>query len=636
MTRIGVPSRAKIFAGHLSVGLVFGTLLGVIYFGVDPLRVFWGRYEYLGASLARVLEVYLLFGLVLGGMFGLAFGALGALVRRWAEPERYVAFYVGLLAFVLIVAYTTRNYSVRGILSIPVSSHGVWFLLALAGSMGLGYLLSNVLVRSRAFRRFGIPQTAALVVVCLFAVVVVHALADRQEGYLPPNRAAPDFEGPNVILIVLDAFRPDHVSAYGYDRKTTPTMDRLSGEGVLFENAHSHGNRTIISMPAVFTSLYPSFHGAIGRGTLMRPLGFEHTTMAEVFQKRGYTTVGLMNNVYLKSKFGLVRGFTRVEEYHFDRFHLGVYKTLRHLGVIERPKYVVNVYPDADEVTDAAIRWVQRFKSRPYFMYVHYMDTHHPYAPPPPYDTVFGSGTVGHSPMELYKKTTHMIRYGPSIELDDVELAKLKDYYDGSIMFADHEIGRLLAEVERFSQGRETIVVVTADHGDEFLEHGSLYHTNLVYEELIHVPLIVWSSERFTRGARIRPLVRHIDLLPTLAELIGADVPAQAMGRSLVPLLEGKTDSFDVESFAEGDFCTSLNRGSWKIMRVDSTDSYHLFDLSRRPREKWDLSGLRRDVYSQMHAQLLEYIERAGEVKKEWEAEADEDTIRELKALGYL
>ncbi len=637
MTTTGSRPVSRVFAGHALAGMIFGLLMGFAYFIIEPFLGFSGRWEYLGMSLPGLLEIYLLFGVITGFVAGLIFGIFSSLLRRFDNPDLYVPFYAAGAIFAVVVLYTIRNYSMSRLRSTPMSMQGVMFIALLVVLLFAAFIFARSLRKRNLFSRIGGRLGAGIAVGGIILFAAAHFAAGRAESHLPAEKAAAaGLDGPNVVMIVLDALRADHLSIYGYGRETSPNIDRLAREGVMFSNAHSQGNRTIIAMPALFTSLYPSFHGAIGRGKLMRPLPHDHTTIAEMFSSKGYTTVGLMNNVYLKTKFNLTQGFDRLEEFYAERYNLGLYKFLRHSGIIERPRFAVNVHPDADEVTDVALQWLDRLEDRPFFMYVHYMDTHHPYAPPPPYDTLYGKTGDVPTPMGLFKTTTQLLRSDRLDELKDIELEKLVDYYDGTIRIADDEIGRLIERVVVASGDRETIVVITADHGDEFMEHGSLYHNNLVIEELIHVPLIFWSSKSFQRGNRVDCLVRHVDVLPTLGDLAGADIPAEAEGRSLVPLLDGEITSIEVESISEGDFCTALSVGNWKIMRVDTTDSFLLFDIDETPRETRDLSKTHPDEYERMHARLFEYLKKAKELRKAMEAEADEDTIRALKALGYI
>jgi arylsulfatase A-like enzyme len=267
------------------------------------------------------------------------------------------------------------------------------------------------------------------------------------------------------------------------------------------------------------------------------------------------------------------------------------------------------------------------------------MDTHHPYSPPPPYDSMFGAGGAAPPPLDLFRKTTRSLRGSAADSLSAGEIAKLKDYYDGAIRYADYEISRLVEAARSASGKRDLVVVVTADHGDEFYEHGRFHHENLLIEELIRVPLVFWSTKGFARGSEVTSLVRHVDLLPTLSQLIGAEPPEEAAGRSLVPVLRGEPDTVRAESYAEGDYCASVSRDGWKMVMVDSTGDYHLYNLSVDPGEREDFAAKAPDVYAEMKALLSAYAERARTAREAYgtaETDADEETLRKLKALGYI
>jgi arylsulfatase A-like enzyme len=392
-------------------------------------------------------------------------------------------------------------------------------------------------------------------------------------------------------------------------------------------------------MPSVFTSLYPSFHGTLAKGGVKRALHESHTTLAEILQQAGYTTIELTTNPNLRSVFGMTQGFDRVEEFRSGFYSLGLCRALRRLRILDTPHFVNSRYgyPRADELTDYALRYMSAAKDRPFFLYVHYMDTHHGYFPPPPYDTFFGDGSKEPNPGVLFGKTVAFMADSTGrIEISPEELAKLKDYYDGCIRFNDEQLGRILDEVRILSETRETVVIITADHGDEFLEHGRFYHTNLLFEELLHVPLIIWDPQRFSKGLKVESLVRLIDLLPTIAETVGANVPPEAMGTSLVPLLTGEVEDLDMTAIAEGNYCYSLNYKNWKIMKVDSTDTVYLYDLSSDPGETTDVSSQQPQVFKEMNALLEEYLKKIDLIEHAPETDLDPETIRQLKALGYL
>lgn len=617
----------------IGVGLCLGTAFGGLYFVLEPLRDLSGRYGLLGVPLASVLAVYLVFGSGVGLCIGAVFAVVSAKLRR-PSSDRIAVAVAGVLALLLIVFVQLRHYYWGGLRSVTTSPDIIVLAAAAIVVVAAGHFGARYAERWRLLRRIGKVLGASLVAVCLLAVAAAWAIGRSQENRLPDRR---DAGGPNVVHIVLDALRADHLGAYGYHRDTSPNIDRLAREGVTFLNAHSHGNRTIIAMPSMFTSLYPSFHGAVGRRDVMRPLPASRTTVAEVLRDAGYVTVGIMTNVYLKGIFGMTQGFDKREEFHAARYNLGLYKGLRKLGLLAPPTYFRSTHPIADEVTDNALRWLDRVKGRPFYLFVHYMDTHHPYVPPPPFDSHFGDARDAEDAMALFGKTAQLVKNPPPLSLPDDELARLQDYYDGTIRFADREIGRLIDAIRHLPADRETIVIVTSDHGDEFLEHGSLYHNNLLIEELIHVPMVLWSSQGRFGQTQVEPLVRHVDILPTLAELCGASVPSEAMGASLLPLLNGETETYDVTSVAEGDFCTAISYLNWKIMKVDSTETVVLYDLDERPCETRDLSKSHPEIMEMMSKHLRGYLDQADQAAESIEdAVVDSESIRVLRALGYL
>ncbi len=507
-------SRVSIWGGHITAGLVLGTAFGAAYFVAEPLLRFWGNLITLGAPLIQILGVYVTFGLAFGGLCGLVLGAVGALARSWATPERYVPFYAALMIFSLAALMITNHYD-RSTLHLLSKSRDMLFIVVIFLVLAAAaFLFSKLLVRRKAFRRFGAGAASVLAIGAIVVVAGLNVVSGVQAGRLPKRKAAGEI-GPNVVFILLDALRYDHLSLYGYHRETSPNIDRLAGESVVFTNAHAQGNRTIISTPSIFTSLYPSFHGAIGSRMKGRALPESRVTLAETLRDAGYTTVEVTSNAYIRSVFGMTQGFDKTEEFRAYPHSLFLYRVLARAGLIDTPRFLIRGTPKADDLTDSALRYLRLAKDRPLFLYVHYMDTHHPFDPPPPYNTFFGDGSTDPDPITLFNLTRDYMYLpnGPD-EILPEQLQKLVDYYDGSIRFADEQIGRLLDEVRALSEIRETMVIITADHGDEFLDHGAFYHTNLLFEELIHVPLIIWNPKRYPGGLWVESLVRHIDLFP--------------------------------------------------------------------------------------------------------------------------
>lgn len=603
----------------------------MILFLLEPVWIYKSSHAFMGASLVTILSVYVLFGWMVGVVVGLAAGVISAArTRRDGGFGHLTTAFLGLL---FTVMFLLRDLTLPQLRLFPTSIM-VSLVAAVFMWIGIAFLGGRMSRRRRVGggSRLRFRNVAALAAV--FTVFGSLGLSYVESRRLPRRSPVPG-SLPNVVMIVVDALRADHVSANGYHRKTTPNLDDLAAEGTLFAHAYSHGNRTVIAMPSLFTSLYPASHGVVRFQDHLIPLAASKTTIAELCRDAGYTTVGLMSNINLKTPFGLTQGFDVVEEYNAVRFDLSVYRALEKIGIVTRPLYRAYVAPTAEEVTDSAIEWTGRLTGRPFFLFLHYMDVHHPYSPPRDRPSVFGGIDVAAVADRLYMKTRAMVRNPPPLELPAEELTQLIDLYDSCIHYADGEIGRLLRRIRELPDDRETVVIVTSDHGDEFLEHGSLYHTNLPIEQLIRVPLIIWRSGS-NGGGRVQTLVRHVDVLPTIAELLNVSPPEEAVGSSLVPLLEDASLPRNNFSIAEGDFSVSLNFENWKLMHVDSTGVYELYDLSSDPEALIEVSKEHPGQLGEMRVRLEAYLENARNRLTEEQQPMSEETVRQLRALGYL
>jgi arylsulfatase A-like enzyme len=454
----------------------------------------------------------------------------------------------------------------------------------------------------------------------------------KSDAYVPDVRSTSK-DKPHVIMIVLDALRWDRLSVYGHPRTTSPNIDRLAEEGVVFLQAHSHGPRTAYSMPSLFTSLYPSLHGMAHYRDLLRPLATERTTIAEVLKEDGYRTAAVITNFYVGDGFQMTQGFDLTEQFGKLRQKLSLIWTLTKLDLIAAPYHTTHWKAEAHETTEAALRWLHRLEDAPMFLYVHYMDTHHVYLPPRDVADKFLEVENAPDPQETFARADRYKKQGEPIEEADMEA--LKSYYDACIYHSDREIGRILEEARRLSAERETIVIITSDHGDEFLEHGDVFHTNMAFEELIHVPMIFWDPHRYGGGKRVSEIVRHIDVMPTIAEITGSSLPDEAAGRSLEPLLL-RGEDYTVESVAEGPFNVSINSSVWKAIYNDTLDTYFIFDLLDDPVEQTNLWSPDANERSGLRLRLDEYIRATANIEHGRSTGLDADSRRQLKALGYL
>jgi len=617
------------------VGQTFGVVFGVVLYLLEPWWLYRGAHGDFGVSLSTVFALYAVFGWLAGAAVGVLSGLVGSVFKRLVRDDGTFPWVGPFLGFLFMMLFILRMESGRSLKTMPgnilvslVAAALVW--------VGIGYLGRRFLARYVPPPR----RPVALKALALAAVltVLIPGFASRMQSKGVPTRTPTVADAPNVVLIVVDALRADHLSFYGYDRDTSPNLDRFAENAMVFRNAYSHGNRTAFAMPSLFTSLYPSYHGLVGFQQVMIPLPQDRTTIAEVCRDAGYTTVGVMSNLYLKTPFGMTKGFDVVEEFELSRYWLSVYRALTNLGLIVKPTYP-ELNPEATAVTDYGLNWLARVKDRPFFLFLHYMDVHHPYDPPAEYEQMFNSNGSEIDPDWLFMKTVAMLKVPPPLKLPREELQRLIDLYDACIRYTDEEIGRVLDELASLDLDRETVVIFTADHGDEFLEAGTLYHNNLLIESLIRVPLVIGrippAGDR-GRPGDVRTMVRHVDVLPTIAELVGGQRPMGVQGHSLVPLVEGGSEPVAEYSIAEGDYCKSINAGRWKMVYVDSSDAYHLYDLSTDALGVVDVSDRYPDRAADMRAVMDEYLSRVAELQKGESIEMSDDAIKKLKALGYI
>jgi len=447
----------------------------------------------------------------------------------------------------------------------------------------------------------------------------------------------------DVLLVTIDSLRADHVHHLGYERETTPRLDALAYGGHTFESAFAHACSTRPSFPSILSSSHALKHGGFERMTEGR------TMVAEAFDDAGYRTGGFHSNLYLSADFGYDRGFdtfydsrtdpsatARLRQFVKDRLDEDgrIYGFLasmfdqaeRHAGL-----NVGSAYDAADETTDRALAWAREVAGDgPRFMWVHYMDVHHPYVPPADHQRAFRDDPIRES--RSIKLRRKMIEE-PEAVTDD-ELSDIVDLYDAEIRFTDAEIGRLLDGV-REAWDSAPVVSVTADHGEEFLDHGRFSHYATFYDEVLHVPLVV---DGVPGSGRHDELVGLQDVPATLVDYAGVETPAVFDGYSLRPLVEGGSwpreyvigdwgNREDEQRFAYRD-------DEWKLIRRASGGE--LYHLPSDPEENENVVSERPDVAHRLGAVLDEHREAVERTAgKLVEVDMDEDVKARLRDLGY-
>jgi arylsulfatase A-like enzyme len=441
----------------------------------------------------------------------------------------------------------------------------------------------------------------------------------RQSGPVPrlERAAAP----PNILLITADTLRADFLGCYGRGDIETPGLDRLAGEGALFEQAYTAANITNPSHISILTALYPRSHGVY---TNTDKLPQNITTLPQVLQRQGYYTGAILGAPWLSDGVtGLKRGF--------DEFHEAQYQ--RRAGI----------------TSDDATAFVTRHRGKPFFLWLHYFDPHILYDPPPPYATRY-SRRRDRRPGEKTLLLKHEWLRQPGLEkIYKPWLKNVADesypvgQYSGEVSYMDSGIRRVLKRLEALGLAPETLVVFTSDHGEALGEHGIYYDHRGLWEPSIRIPLIFRYPGRIPAGQRITAAVQSVDILPTILELAGIswEESAEIEGLSLAPLMDGiDTDRPPVIAEHAGGWAAAIRRGDWKLIHTYDAKpgllpGKALYNLRDDPEERINLY----DREPAEAAALEKALETWRGARSKGTASAGEisDRMREqLKAMGYL
>jgi arylsulfatase A-like enzyme len=466
-------------------------------------------------------------------------------------------------------------------------------------------------------------QSAAL---ALAVVAAAGCGADRTPA--EPERR------PNVLLVLADALRRDHVGCFGYTRPTTPFLDTLAARGVVFDDALSQAPQTLNSTASMFTSrsfpflLWGVKHDPVPgvdpehREQWARTprLAAANLTLAEVLQGAGYETTALFNNPHHHPTSGFAQGFDDAR-------------------LLERDPDTA--YARASSLADAFLVWhAGRDRSRPFFAYLHFMEPHNPYRPPASTRELFPPGPGRH----LYTNGP------PAPGFTAADLTHMTALYDAEIRSFDDQLRRLVGVLERRNDLGETLIIVTADHGDEFLDHGGLGHGTTVELELLRIPLVMAGGPVSDHaGSRVAPLVRNLDLAPTIVDMAGLAVPSEFEGSSLMPLISkpGTSSTPPRVSFAWIAGLRSLTSSEWHCMRSPGADRPVLYDRVADPLGRQDVAASHPNISAlcdaefdrlevrksetERRARVLKALETGGEVPPE-----KAEVLEQLRALGYV
>jgi len=509
-----VPSDARdILPLAIWFGLAAGLIEGLVFLLFPFLLQFeWVSRDVLLPDVAiELIWISPLFNGLLFGAIGLGLIGLFKLARL-ARPDRrlpVVVTSVSLFSFLSFLDWLALLWSRR------IHHLSLAILAAGLAATFTRYARKREERMSRLWRRT-LPWLAAAVALVFAGVESGGWLRERMA--ISALASAPP-SAPNLLVIVVDTLRADHLSGYGYARPTSPRLDRLAQEGALFESAFSASSWTAPSHASLLTGRYPHEHGVEWR-TPRALLDGRYPTLAEALKERGYRTAAFSaNSFWFTRPMGFGRGFIRFEDFFqspsdmaLRTFYGRAFEqvVLRRLGIEDFP-----ARKRAADINRSVLRWVDRDREKPFFAFLNYMDTHDPYLPPAPF-----RGKFSRSPAPGGILNGRLGRYHPLMTSE--ELQGEIDAYDGAIAYVDDQIGRLLDELRRRAMLDRTVVLVTSDHGESLGERGFLLHANSLYLETIHVPLIFRYPEKTPAGARVTQPVTNAAAAATVMELVGA------------------------------------------------------------------------------------------------------------------
>lgn len=534
-------------------------------------------------SLARKSLLTLPFGAALGfGLMG-AYGAwlldwfrigIGTVFPRQLEPSTPVEFFliVFIAALALFVLFRSQAERFFG----PFHRAG-W--LAVDGAV-LAILILGVAVYA-THRPFAGGRMKRPV---------------EDESYSSHYTYVSQLSHPNIVLIVLDTVRADHLSCYGYSRPTTPRLSQLAARGVLFENAISPSSWTLPSITSILTGLMPHQTGADWN----RPPGSAPWPLARILRSKGYETAGFNANPY----YGL--GGWRLDE-GFDVYEDDRVSIRHNLAVTFMGQSVLRSLYDhlirynqfdrrsARDVNRDIKRWMdRRSPAAPYFLFINYMDAHRPYLPPAPFGHRFGR-----IPSALLSRLSLPLKSGhPPKPYTPQEREELKGGYNNSLAYLDLEVGRLIDFLRRRPGGNQTIFIVTSDHGEGFGEHGTYDHGWNLYREVLHVPLIV-SGAGIPHGVRVSGVVSNRRIFSTVLDLalgLKGAVEQSSLSRWWMPAVEphaqshGALSELDILNQGADPASISLTTSEWQLI-LDSGGQTELYDIRKDPGEKANLAS---------------------------------------------
>ena len=439
---------------------------------------------------------------------------------------------------------------------------------------------------------------------------------ETHAAWQPPDAAA----GPtHVFVYMIDTLRPDHLGAYGYRRPTSPHIDAFARDATLFVDAVAQSSWTRPAVASIFTGLHPPTHGVV-QATLALEEGLP--SLPEILQDLGYQTWGIITNGNVAPDFGFGRGF---ERYHYLRE--GQSGEMHQLS---------------DRVNELLFGWLDaRERQGPLFLYLHSTDPHSPYTPRSPFrEKLAGAVSDPEAGTRAYMRR---LQLGEAPERGAAQF--VRSLYDAEIAFNDASFGAFIEKLKELDLYASSLIVLLSDHGEAFAEHGSWQHGTTLYEEVVAIPLVIKFPHGLGRGEVVTTTARQVDVLPTILEVLGHELPARLEGRSLLSELDGQggpatsVTAFSHLARRRGEW-TTATQGQRKLIRTtfagDGSQHVRLFELQDDPTERSDVAALHPVWRGYLLSQLRHFDSLSRRDEEAPAAEIPPELRERLEALGYM
>ncbi len=662
----------------LAGGLIAGAMVGL----GEAMYILAGASTGEYGALLYATVLYAILGA--GGGAGIGFGlfVLEFLKLKLANHWTFILGFLGIFCGMgLVITRYVANKAIYLEQGVPMK--GMLVILGIYGALGLlGLWLGRIMLTQTPLKILLTPRGVVAAYGGLLILTGVFSFSPDQEaqsGVLAPEReqSADLAERPNLLLIMVDTLRADYLGTYGFERDISPKMDELANDSVVFEEAHTAASWTRASTASLFTSMTPSAHSCDVKVAMLPD---DVTTIAEVLQERGYVTAGLPNNINVTRSFNFQQGFDwfdyQAPEYIAgateSSSQLSMYNVVRKIRdrLTDGKKRVEDYYQPADVVLGEVKRFATANKDRRWFTFAHLMEPHDPY-----FERPFNGKGIGRAEME-----------SPPPELAPA----IRKAYEQEITWMDTELGKFFDWMKAEGLYDNTVIVLTSDHGEEFLEHGGWWHGTTLYDEQTHVPLVIKLADNQWAGTRVPWQVRQLDATVSLATLAGAQVPMDWQGDDLFeedfatvaavlnapPAPEGAAVAADgteadaeasdedidapppvptvaelidhrerivlAEENFEGNILASVRGDGWKYIRANEgnprgLETEELYEVTVDPGETKNLAGKNGKAQSDMSNLLLAELEKSQNVKVEAQtAEISVDDCERMRALGYI